>query len=251
MSTRFTCDDGETLVAYLYDEIDPATRDAVARHLDGCARCRTEAAALGGVRRVLSEWTPPAPPLRFTLVSEAEAAKVLRPRVAAWRAVPLWAQAAAAALVLAIGAAVANVQVRHDAQGWTVSTGWMPVAAAPPAPADDDVREAVARLEQSLRELSSRPVEAPAAAPVSSAAEPDAALLARVQAMLEASERRQEQQLAVRLTQLGQDFDIQRRADLMRIEQGLGQLEGRTRAAVTEQGQMLNMIVRAGLRPPR
>jgi hypothetical protein len=255
MSTRYTCDDGETLVAYLYDEIDPALRDDVARHLSGCERCRDEAAALGGVRRILSEWTPPAPPLRFTLVSEAEASNVLRPRVPAWQTLPRWAQLAAAMLVLAVGAAVANVEVRRDAQGWTVSTGWMPAAPAAVAPADAEVRQAVARLEQSVRDLAARPaVVQPAAAPAAAdtaPAVPDAALIARVRAMLEASERRQEQQLAVRLTQLGQDFDIQRRADLVRIERGLGQLEGRTRAAVTEQGEMLNMIVRAGLRPPQ
>jgi hypothetical protein len=127
------------------------------------------------------------------------------------------------------------------------------MAAAPPvvaAPANAEVQQAVARLEESVRALSARSPSTQPAAAVEPAA-PDAAFLARVQALIEASERRQEQQLAVRLTQLGQDFDIQRRADLMRIERGLGQLEGRTRAAVTEQGQMLDMIVRAGLRPPQ
>ena len=39
MSTQFHCDDTETLVAYLYDDIDPVLRESVARHLPGCARC--------------------------------------------------------------------------------------------------------------------------------------------------------------------------------------------------------------------
>ena len=76
MSTRFTCDDTETLVAYLYDDIDPAMREAIARHLPGCARCRDEVAALGGVRQALSEWTPPSPALRFTVVPEIGRAHV-------------------------------------------------------------------------------------------------------------------------------------------------------------------------------
>ena len=42
---------------------------------------------------------------------------------------------------------------------------------------------------------------------------------------------------------------MQRRADLVRIDQGIGQLEGRTGAEVARQREMLNYIVRAGLRP--
>ena len=113
MSTGFTCDDTDTLVAYLYDELDAGSRAAVSRHLQTCAACAAEAAALGGVRRVLSEWTPPAPPLRFTMAAESPAT-VIRPAVSRWQAVPAWAQLVAATLAVAVGAAVANVQVRHD-----------------------------------------------------------------------------------------------------------------------------------------
>ncbi len=130
MSTHFHCDDTETLVAYLYDDIDPAARESVERHLPGCARCRDELAALGGVRRTLSEWTPPAPALRFTVVPESAVSNVVRPNVPAWQTVPRWAQAMAAMLALAVAASVANVQVRHDDGGWTVSTGWMTPAVA-------------------------------------------------------------------------------------------------------------------------
>lgn len=249
MSTRFTCDDGETLVAYLYGEIDTALGADVAAHVATCARCSDEIAALGGVRQTLAQWTPPAPPLRFTLVSEVEASKVVRPHVPAWQAVPRWAQAVAATLALAAGASVANLQVRHDADGWTVTTGWM--AAAPTsARLDDDTRRTLATLQQQVQALAERPAPVPAAV-TASAAPVDGVALARMNAMIEASEKRQQQELAVRLTQFGQDFDIQRRADLMRMEQGLGQLEGRTRAVVNEQGEMLNLLVRTGLRPPQ
>ncbi len=167
-TTLFTCDDTETLVAYIYGETEAGTNDAVARHAAGCARCRDEIAALGGVRHALAQWTPPAPPLRFSLAQTElppgavePSGTVLRPRVAAWQSVPAWAQVVAATLALAVGAAVANVQVRHDAQGWTVSTGWLtpvtPVAAQPAA--DQAWRPALAALEQTLRgELESRPL---------------------------------------------------------------------------------------------
>jgi anti-sigma factor RsiW len=171
MSTRFTCDDTETLVAYLYDEADPDTRAAVARHLVECARCRGEVTALGGVRHALAQWTPPAPPLRFSLgqadlpsAESAAADNLVRPRVAAWQAVPVWAQVAAATLAVAVGAALANVQVRHDAEGWTVSTGWMAPAATPPT-ASQPWRQELAALEQALRsEMTVRQAAAPVAA---------------------------------------------------------------------------------------
>lgn len=260
MSTRFTCDDTETLVAYLYDEAESDTRAAVARHLVECARCRGEVTALGGVRHALAQWTPPAPPLRFSLgqaelpPAESPAAdNLIRPRVAAWQAVPVWAQVAAATLAVAVGAAIANVQVRHDAEGWTVSTGWMtpaaPTAAGPTAA--QPWRQELAALEQSLRrEMEIRQAaEMPVAASEPAAA--DTETIARVRALVAASERRQQQELALRLAQFNRDFDMQRRADLVRIDQGIGQLEGRTGAEVARQRQMLDLIVRAGLRAPQ
>ncbi len=269
MSTRFTCDDTETLVAYLYNEIELVRRDAVARHLIECARCRTELAALGGVRQALTQWTPPAPPLRFsvvqTAVPEPASGNVIRPAVASWQTVPVWAQVAAATLAVAVSASIANVQVRHDATGWSVSTGWMApaaptsVAGAAPLAAGDAWKPALAALAESLRDelhareaTAVRQASAPSAPP-SAVARPtsDTETLARVRALLEASERRQQQELALRLTQFTRDLDLQRRADLVRIDQGIGQLEGRTGAEVARQRQMLDLIVRAGLRPPQ
>jgi len=258
MSTHFHCDDTETLVAYLYDDIDPVRRDAVARHLAGCARCRDEVAALGGVRQVLSAWTPPAPALRFTVVPESAVSNVTTPQVSAWQAVPRWAQAIAATLALAVAASVANVQVRRDAGGWTVSTGWMAPApgGAAAAGAADAWRPALASLGDSLRrEFSARPalvapVQQVATAPAASPAS-DAETLARVRGLIEASEKRQQQELALRLTQFVRDVEMQRRADLVKINQGFGQLEGRTGAEVERQREAINYLIRAGLRPPQ
>lgn len=251
MSTNFTCDDTDTLVAYLYDELDAGHRAAVARHLEACPACAAEAAALGGVRRVLSEWTPPAPPLRFTMAEPPPT--VIRPAGSRWQTVPAWAQLVAATLAVAVGAAVANVQVRHNQSGWTVSTGWLPqpAAAAPDtgAAASEAWRPALAALEQSLRgELAA---EAPARPETVTATGVEAQTLARLRTLIQDSERRQQQELALRLAQFSRDLDLQRRADLVRIDQGIGQLEGRTGAEVARQREMLNYIVRAGLRPPQ
>lgn len=257
MSTQFQCDDTATLVAFVYDDIEPLQKDAVARHLVECVRCRDEVAALGGVRQALGAWTPPVPELRFTVVPESAVSNVVRPNVAAWQSVPRWAQLVAATLALAVGASVANVQVRHDASGWTVTTGWMAPAApaqAVAAPTGVDARQfqlALTALEQSLRrEIAARPASGPAT-PAAASPSADADTLARVRNLIEASEKRQQQELALRLTQFGRDFDLQRRADLVRVEQGLGQLEGRTGAEVARQREAINYLIRAGLRPPQ
>jgi anti-sigma factor RsiW len=257
MSSQFHCDDTATLVAFVYDDIDPLEKAAVSRHLVECARCRDEVAALGGVRQALGAWSPPVPELRFTVVPESAVSNVVRPHVPAWQTVPRWAQLVAATLALAVGASVANVQVRHDATGWTITTGWMAPAAPAQtvaAPTGVDARQfqmALTALEQSLRrEIAARPASAPAS-PAAANTTADADTLARVRNLIEASEKRQQQELALRLTQFGRDFDLQRRADLVRVEQGLGQLEGRTGAEVARQREAINYLIRAGLRPPQ
>jgi len=235
MSSEFQCDDTATLIAFVYDDIEPLQKDAVARHLVECVRCRDEVAALGGVRQALGAWTPPVPELRFTVVPESAVSNVVRPNVPAWQTVPRWAQLVAATLALAVGASVANVQVRRDAGGWTVSTGWM----TPAAPATDTAvartdgqwKTALAALEESLRrEMAARPAST---ATVAAAPGADAETIARVRALIEASEKRQQQELALRLTQFGRDIDLQRRAEVAR------------------QREAINYLIRAGLRPPQ
>ena len=94
--SSFTCDDKQTLIAYMYDEVDAATRAHVDAHLASCAQCAAEVRALSDVRLELSQWAPPDAELGFAIVrtSEQPAAHVLRP-ARWWQTVPAWAQAAA------------------------------------------------------------------------------------------------------------------------------------------------------------
>src|SRR5688500_13153445 len=117
METKFTCDDKALLVSYLYDEVDHHERIAIEEHLKRCGPCESEVAALRSVRTELSTWAPPDAALGFTMVrtggdeaAAASPARVLRP-ARWWHTAPVWAQAAAAVLVLAVGLAIANVQV--------------------------------------------------------------------------------------------------------------------------------------------
>jgi hypothetical protein len=261
MTETFRCDDKDMLVAYLYGEIDAEGRREVERHMRTCVACAEELAGLRGVRQDLQSWLAPEPELGFTIVQKsAPTATVLRPsRWAGVGALPAWAQVAAAALVLAAGAAIANFQLRYDDNGLVVTTGWMTAAAptptvAAPAPSNDEWRPALVALEQNLRAEIRRQAEANAqsvAAPARAAANIDGpAILSRVQAMLDASEERQRQEIAMRLTQVNRDWNMQRQTDLMKINQSFGALQGRTFKTEAGQHELMNFIRRVSATQP-
>ncbi len=250
MSNQFTCDDKQTLIAYLYGEIEPAARQAVAGHLAQCGACAAEFTALGGVRSELGLWVAPHAELDFAIVKKSElpASNVLRP-ARWWNAVPVWAQAAAAILVLAAGAAIANVQVRSGPDGFTVSTGWMPPAAPAPSERFDDaavdqrIERALVALEQQLRgEI--RSTRDPAA-PVAARGPADDATLRRVQQLLAESEQRQQRELAARLIDFSRDINMQRRADMQSISRVVGSYDER----LMQQRQMINNVYRVSGTP--
>ena len=242
MSTLFTCDDKPTLVAYLYGELDTPMRERVDAHLATCERCAAEVSALGDVRAELGLWVPPDAELGFTITrkSEPPSATVLRP-ARWWSTVPAWAQAAAALLVIAAAAGIANLQVRSGPDGFSVSTGWMPRAATVAAPAqqsNEEWRTALVSLEQQLRNEIRSTREPNTVRTAASSA--DEATIRRVQQLLAASEQRQQRELALRLTQFTVDMNMQRRADLMKITNSFGQFGNQ----MMQQRQMLNNVIR-------
>jgi Putative zinc-finger len=253
MSMKFTCDDKATLVAYLYGEIEPQARQAVDDHLAQCAACAAEVTALGGVRSELGLWAPPEVELDFQVVkkpgkkSQASPSNVLRP-ARWWNTAPLWAQAAAAVLVVAAGLSIANVQIKSGPEGFTVSTGWMSIdssrtSAAPAALAQDTQageawRTALISLEQQLRTeiRSARDGQSR----VASRDAVDEATIRRVQQLIGEAEQRQERALATRFVEFASDMNMQRRADLMKISQGFEDYNGQ----LLRQRQMINNVIR-------
>jgi len=257
MSIKFTCEDKQTLVAYLYGEVDQETRQAVDAHLETCAACEKEVTALGDVRSELGLWVPPEVELDFKIVKKSElpSATVLRP-ARWWNAVPVWAQAAAAILVVAAGAAIANVQVKSGPEGFSVSTGWMPfdssttssarAALAQDRQPDEAWKTALASLEQQLRnEIRSTRDQEARAASASASTPVDDATIRRVRQMIAESEQRHERALAMRLIEFQRDVNVQRRADLVNISRGMinnyDQLQ--------QQRQTINNLIRVSATP--
>jgi hypothetical protein len=250
MSCGYTGDREGMLMAYLYDEIEPAERATFEAHLGGCARCRVELSALGGVRGPLARWAPPEfgrldalPARREPLVgvsgepprSSDHAAAVRTPH---WWHLPLWAQAAAAALVLGVSAGVANLNVHYDAaNGLNIRTGWknevqgvhgvQEVQGVQRVQGVQEVRDLVsrdelARLERQLRD-EMRTAQTATSNSVAHVAPADTDVLRRVKAMVDDSERRQQREMALRLAELVREVNAQRQADLRKIDLNLDQ----------------------------
>jgi anti-sigma factor RsiW len=251
-----THDRDETLIAYLYDEIDPAARAAFDKHLVTCERCRTELAALGGVRTRLARWAPPEPTFALGAAASrqppAARGTAVEGRRKWWRDVPAWAQVAAALLFLGVSAGIANLEVRYDQNGLTLRTGWSKAAAdaaemaagaqtgmSPPWQSD------LAALERQLR--TEMRATQPVATPVRTVSN-DAEILRRVRVMVEDSERRQQNELALRVAEAINDINARRQAELKRIDLSLQDVKSKLGGEVRRQRVSLNYLMNVNQR---
>lgn len=269
------CPSNDALITALYGE---AVADQVQRidaHLAVCAACRDEWDGLRGVRRVLGEWEAPDVALHFRIVADDAPAAPGAPARAPRSPLSLYATAglaAAATLVLGLAAGLANLNVRIDTTGITFSTGragaGAVAASAPPAasgasaltgaPVSTATAEAapwrseLVALEQRLRnDLAARPNE-PVAVGVPTPGRATPAIIQTVQSMIDEAESRQQRALALRFTELMRDVDVQRRTDLVNIQNGFGQLEGRTAVESARSQELMNYLYRVSTQqPPR
>ena len=256
MTIVMRCEDRDRLVSYLYDDGSDAERAAVEAHLARCVACAAELAELRAVRASLADWQPPETALGFRITRDPADAPVR----SWWRPLPAWAQAAAAVLVLGAGAGLANLEIRYDTQGLTMRTGWARdtgagetsrsvrrTPAATNAPATAVTARDLAALEGRLRTEFAHGTRTGAPVPASAVAS-SRDLLQQVRALVAESEQRQQKELALRLTQVLTDVESQRRADLVRIEQNMGQIEGFTGQEAVRQRELLNYLMRVSQR---
>lgn len=264
MSTTFECGDNRALVSYLYEECDAHERAAIAAHVAICAACAAELAALESTRMQLASWSPPEADLGFAIgrpqasglgsqggssseASDGPGAWGLRPGTWFARPRPAWAQLAAAVVIFAAGLVlgIARGTMREpSAPAVATRTPATPAAARVEGvtPATLDALEARLRGEIAALRSAGAPPAATVARGALSAVEGQ--LLARVRALIDESEQRQQRELAVRMAQIIRDVDSQRRVDLEQIQRNFGQIEGLTGAEVREQRQMLNYLMR-------
>jgi hypothetical protein len=249
------CDSKELLVAFLYDELDPSAKRTFEAHVASCAECRDEIAELRATRGQIALWTPPEPDLGFRLIRGA-AAPPPPPPPPRFRIAPAWGLAAAALLVLAVGAAIANLDVRYDAAGLSVRTGWQHVGDAPSAApqnaaggvANVDWKAQAEVLDRRLRDLERAVGARPQPSAVQSASATnlsDAEVLQQVREIVGQSETRQQRMVTARLAELTRTFDAQRRIDLATIDQGMMRLQNTSGVEMRRTRELFNRVYQA------
>ena len=242
----------EQLVSYVYEELSDSERAEFEGHLPSCAECRQELAELRGTRHLLASWAPPQPEFNFHIVRGAAAAAVPRRRAF----VPQWALSAAAALLLAAGvAAVANLEIRYGADGLVVRTGWMrategsvtPAAAggatqaAPVSASSDQLQRDVEALTARLRTL-----EQAQAAPLARVAAPaNAAITApELRRILAELESKQRTEMALQVGQVWKDFSAARVSDFSRLQDVVSRAQGVTNLQLRQHRDSIESLYR-------
>jgi hypothetical protein len=250
------CGNPDVLMSYLYEDGPSDERSDFEAHLRQCEHCAAEVASLRGVREDITAWAPPETVLDFRIVRDPEPA---RGRWGWLSTMPAWAQLAAASLVIGVAAGLSGLDVQYGKDGLTVRTGWSrPAAWAPQSAQGGDTapwRADLVAMQDQMRNEIRQAVPAQAApTPVSTPgtgatkAMSDEEFLARVKQLIDASETRTQREMALRLAEVVRDMDTQRRADLRRVADGLGVLEGRTGAAVAQQRELMNYLMRVSQR---
>ncbi len=261
MSDANICGNHDIFVSYVYDELSGEDRAAFDSHLSQCDRCSDEIRGLRGVRGELAEWSPPDTVLGFQVVRE----DTQKRDPWAWLRMPAWAQLAAASLIVAAATALSGLEVRYDSNGLVVRTGWQrqapsaqaasPATGQTPASVDGSTpwKMDLAALEQQLRrefQAASPASTVPGARMASSSVPPmsDAEFARRVKLLIDPSNVVTQRELAVRLAEIVRDMESQRRADMVRVADGLGAIEGRTGAVVAQQRDIMSYLTRVSLR---
>jgi hypothetical protein len=260
------CGDPGALVTYLYNDGSPDELAAIATHVQSCAACTSELAALGDTRELLSTWSPPQTELGLTLTaSDALPVAAAQPAVAPfttpavadipwWRqSTPVWMQAVAATMVFAAGMAI-GTSSRGAAPVTTTGANLTPPASGAAVGVS---RNELAELEERLRAEFARLSPARASSPTASVqAVPaqaasridDETLMKRFRSLLAESEERQRGELALRTAQVMRDMEIQRKVDMATVQQDIDKIQGVTGAELKRQGELQNsMINRVGL----
>jgi anti-sigma factor RsiW len=250
--------DTERLIAYLYDELGDGDRARMDAHLRGCGACRNELSSLRGVRADLTAWAPPEPDLGFQIVRQHAAPA--RPMPLGWRArlTPALGLAAAATLVIAAAAAIANVQVHYGSDGFTVRTGWTsqpaaaiaqntaPIQAARAAAIDPAAVQAIERriadLEQFEKSTQSASAQRPSVVSASANRLSDAELVKRFRELVAESENHEQSLLARQIQQVTIDTQRQRATDMAHVTQMVNYIDSRTASDAQQHLQLANMI---------
>jgi hypothetical protein len=243
----------EAIVAYIYGEIDAPERASFEAHVRTCLVCRREIDDIGGVRAQLAHWSPPGnadlqPVVNWLPHDAGRASAAADARTGWWREVPVWAQTAAALLVLGVALGAANLSVHYDgAHGLSITTGWMRTAATA-APSDAASRADLVALRDELNGQirATAATEAARAVDAANVVAPkttnDADIMRKVHALVDSSAKMQESELALRIVQLSREMQTQRLSDLNNIDRMVRGFQRNTGSQMQLQNEVINSL---------
>ena len=241
----------ELLIDYLYGELAPDERHKFDLHLKSCADCRREIDGMRATRTTLQSWAPPEPDLSFEVVRAPQRSESRK----WWGLSPAWGLAAAM-LVGAVSAAIANVEVTIGGSGLTVKSGWNrnAVAQVQESTTSDDAaalrREIVAlsdrlaRAEGLLGQQDTTNVTATDPVPGRMT---DAEIARFVRHMINQSEERQQTVLARQILQINRDQETARRTDFDRLGRGMVEIQRTAVETFQRQKAIEDHLLRVGL----
>jgi hypothetical protein len=245
----------EQLVTYVYEELSDSERAEFERHLPGCAECQHELTDLRRARYQLASWAPPQPEFNFHIVRGAATPAPPRRR---FGFVPQWALSAAAALLLVAGAAaVANLEIRYGQDGLIVRTGWTSArsdAAVAPAVAAPAVTAAPAvpvsasseQMQRALEALTARlhDLEQAQAAQLAHAGAKAGITAPELRQILAELESKQRTEMALQVSQVWKDFNAARVTDITRMQDVVSRAQGVTNQQLRQHRDSIESLYR-------
>jgi hypothetical protein len=203
-------------------------------------------------RTTLQSWAPPEPDLTFEVVRASQRSEPKK----WWGLPPAWGLAAAAMLVGALSAAIANVEVTIGGGEFTVKTGWNrnEVAQVQGAATSDaaaalrrelvSLTDRLARAESLLAQQGKTNVSTVDPAPGRMS---DAEIARFVRHMINQSEERQQSVLARQILQINRDQETARRTDFDRIGRGMVEIQRTAVETFQRQKALEDHLLRVGL----
>jgi hypothetical protein len=208
----------DELIETLYGEASPESVARLDEHLLVCGACRQELEALRGLRRDLQRWEAPA---------------TVRTRQPRRRGALAPVLAAAAALILAVGGALAlaGSELRYEQGRITLRLG-RGATEVERLLAEQELRHRseIQALRTTLGEVQGRDGRS---------------LLHQMEQLVRESEARQTLLLNASLASIEARSDAQRRYDLARVSAGLSYLDGKTGEQVARTTELMGYVLQA------
>lgn len=222
-----SCDlSAEDLVAYVYGEVAPSRKGAIAAHLEQCPACRERYGELQQTRRLLAAWPDEDAPAKLVFLPQ-------RPAARRWKQLGWglgWA-AAAALVVLALG----RSQIEYG-QGQLRLQLSLTESPSPDSLGTPLTRAEFLQAQRQLAELVQQAVQTV-----------QTQQRQNLEQALQASQTQQRRQLEQALTAFAEELDQQRQEDLQAVSQGLQVIDWSTADRFTRTEGLLQQLLIAAV----